>query len=124
MLYDKFPEKAAELAGIDIIGVVSEANSTAVMFAGAKKLQKYHDGTKQMSLTLTITGMAGIDSQKELTLKLCGIMDKLVSGKWEIEGAQNIKCRAANFPVPTVKNERYWIYSCSVNITFYTKEVI
>lgn len=124
MLYDKFPEKAMEIGGIDIAGVVSEMSRTAVMFSGCKVLKKYFDGTKQMSLTLTITGMAGKDDQKELTLKLCGIMERLVNAKWEIEGAQNIKCRAANFPVPTVKNERYWIYSCSVNITFYTKEVI
>ena len=41
MIYDKFPEKARELADIDIIGVVSENDRTAVMLAGAKVLKKY-----------------------------------------------------------------------------------
>lgn len=39
MIYDKFPEKARELADIDIIGVVSENDRTAVMLAGAKVLK-------------------------------------------------------------------------------------
>lgn len=49
MIYDKFPEKARELADIDIIGVVSENDRTAVMLAGAKVLKKYFDGTKKYS---------------------------------------------------------------------------
>lgn len=122
MIYDKFPEKALEIGGIDIIGVVSEKAQTAVIYSGCKVLKKYFNGGKNMSLTLQITGLAGLKEQEELTLKLCDIMDRLIKGKWEISGAENIRCRAGNFPVPTVKNEHFWIYSCSVNITFYTEE--
>ncbi|MDE6591517.1 MAG: hypothetical protein K2K57_00435 [Oscillospiraceae bacterium] len=122
MIYDKFPQKAMEIGGIDIVGVVSKKQQTAVIYSGYKALKKYYGGGRDMSIVLQITGLAGLDEQKELTLKLCGIMDRLVKAKWEIPGAQNIRCRPGNFPVPTVKNEHFWIYSCSVNITFYTKE--
>lgn len=124
MIYDKFPEKAVEIGGIDIIGVVSEANTTAVVFSGASVLKNYSYGMKKMQLSLQISGMSGTEEQKPLIDKMCGILQRLVSGKWEIEGAEQIKCRIANYPIPVVKNERYWIYKAGINIEFYTKEEI
>ena len=124
MIYDKFPEKAVKIGGIDIIGVVSEANTTAVVFSGANVLKKYPYGMKKMQLSLQISGMSGTDEQKPLIDKMCGILQRLVSGKWEIAGVQQVKCRIANYPIPVVKNERYWIYKAGINIEFYTKEEI
>lgn len=124
MIYDKFLEKAVEIGGIDIIGVVSEANTTAVVFSGASVLKNYFGGSKKVQLSLQISGMSGIDEQKPLIDKMCGIFQRLVNGKWEIEGAQQVKCRIANYPIPVVKNERYWIYKAGINIDFYTKEDI
>lgn len=124
MIYDKFPEKARELGDIDIVGIVSENDRTAVMVAGAKVLKKYFDGTKKVQLTLQITAMGGIDKQKDLIGRLSGILNSLVYGEWDIEGITQPRCRITNFPTPTVKNAHYWIYTAGVNIDFYTKEVI
>lgn len=124
MIYEKFPEKAAEIGGIDIIGVVSEKNTAAVAFAGASVLKKYFDGTKKVQLTLQISAMAEVDGQKELTEKMCGILQRLTEGKWDIEGVTQAKCKISSFPVPAVKNERYWIYKAGISIEFYTKEDI
>lgn len=124
MIYDKFAERAKELGGIDIIGVVSENDRTAVMLAGAKVLKRYFDGTKKIQLTLQITAMGDIDRQKELVGTLSGILNSLVYGSWDIEGITQPRCRIAAFPAPTLKNAHCWIYSASVNIDFYTKEVI
>lgn len=124
MIYDKFPEKARELADIDIIGVVSENDRTAVMVAGAKVLKKYFDGTKKIQLTLQITAMGDIDKQHDIINRLSSILTLLVNGRWDIEGITQPRCRITNFPTPTVKNAHCWIYAASVNIDFYTKEVI
>lgn len=124
MIYDKFPERARELAGIDITGVVSENDRTAVMLAGAKVLKKYFDGTKKIQLTLQITAMGDADRQHELINRLGSILTLLVNGRWDIDGITQPRCRITNFPTPTVRNTRCWIYAASVNIDFYTKEVI
>lgn len=124
MIYDKFPEKARELADIDIIGVVSENDRTAVMVAGAKVLKKYFDGTKKIQLTLQITAMGDIDKQHDIINRLSSILTLLVNGRWDIDGITQPRCRITNFPTPTVKNAHCWIYAASVNIDFYTKEVI
>ena len=80
MIYDKFPDQARELGDIDIVGVVSENDRTAVMIAGAKVLKKYFDGTKKVQLTLQITAMGDIDKQKALIGRLSGILNSLVYG--------------------------------------------
>ena len=124
MIYDKFPEKARELGDIDIVGVVSENDRTAVMLAGAKVLKKYFDGTKKIQLTLQITAMGDADKQHDIINRLSSILTLLVNGRWDIDGITQPICRITNFPTPTVKNAHYWIYTAGVNIDFYTKEVI
>lgn len=124
MIYEKFPEKATEIGGIDVIGVVSENGETAVIFSGAKTLKKYFDGRKKISLTMQISGMAEINSQKELVGKMCEILRRLTAGKWDIDGVLQPKCRVTDHPIPVVKNERYWIYKAGIEITFYTEEEI
>lgn len=124
MIYDKFPEKARELGDIDIVGVVSENDRTAVMLAGAKVLKKYFDGTKKIQITLQITAMGDIDKQHDIINRLSSILTLLVNGRWDIDGITQPRCRITNFPTPTVKNAHCWIYAASVNIDFYTKEVI
>lgn len=124
MIYDKFSEKARELGDIDIVGVVSENDRTAVMLAGAKVLKKYFDGTKKIQITLQITAMGDIDKQHDIINRLSSILTLLVNGRWDIDGITQPRCRITNFPTPTVKNAHCWIYAASVNIDFYTKEVI
>lgn len=123
MIYDKFPEKACEIGGIDIVGVVSAASTTAVVFSGASVLKKYFDGSKKVQLSLQISGMSETDEQKPLIDKMCGILQRLVSGKWEIEGAEQVRCSIANYPIPAVKNERYWIYKAGINIDFSRRRI-
>lgn len=124
MIYDKFPERARSIGGIDKIGVVSAENETAVIFAGGKTLKKYLDGTKQAAVKLQITAMDKSSDHKELVKRMCSILSSLTKGNWIFEGIMQPKCKITSPPLPTAHNQAGWIYAATIEITFYTKEDI
>ena len=120
-IYTEIAEELRRLGGIDRIGVVTAPGETAIIYAGDTVLKKYLDGTKQQPVIFSVSAMDKIERQKELVEKLCGIGDVLAGSEPVIQGVFQPTVKINSLPVPTMKNEHYYIYTSSVEITFYMK---
>ena len=120
-IYTDIAEELRRLGGIDRIGVVTAPGETAIIYAGNKVLKKYFDGTKKKSVLFSVSAMGEVERQKELVEKLCGIGDVLTGSEPVIRGISQPNVKISSLPVPTMKNEHYYIYTSSVEITFYMK---
>ena len=120
-IYTDIADELRRLGGIDRIGVVTAPGETAIIYAGNKVLKKYFDGTKKQAVIFSVSAMDKIERQKELVEKLCGIGDVLAGSEPVIQGISQPTVKISSLPVPTMKNEHYYIYTSSVEITFYMK---
>ena len=120
-IYTEIAEELRRLGGIDRIGVVTAPGETAIIYAGNKVLKKYFDGTKKQAVIFSVSAMDKIERQRELVEKLCGIGDVLSGSEPVIQGISQPSVKINSLPVPTMKNEHYYIYTSSVEITFYMK---
>lgn len=120
-IYTDIAEKLRKIGGIDRIGVVTAPGETAIIYAGDKVLKKYFDGTKKQAVIFSVSAMDKIERQRELVEKLCGIGDVLSGYEPVIQGISQPSVKINSLPVPTMKNEHYYIYTSSVEITFYMK---
>lgn len=121
-IYTEIAEELRRAGGIDRIGVVTAPGETAIIYAGNKVLKKYFDGTKKQAVIFSVSAMGEVERQKELVEKLCGIGEALAGAEPVISGISQPKVKINSLPVPTMKNEHYYIYTSSVEITFYMKE--
>ena len=120
-IYTDIAEELRKIGGIDRIGVVTSPGETAIIYAGDKVLKKYFDGTKKQAVIFSVSAMDKIERQRELVEKLCGIGDVLSGSEPVIQGISQPSVKINSLPVPTMKNEHYYIYTSSVEITFYMK---
>ena len=120
-IYTDIAEELRRLGGIDRIGVVTAPGETAIIYAGNKVLKKYFDGTKKRAVIFSVSAMDKIERQKELVEKLCGIGDVLAGSEPVIQGISQPTVKISSLPIPTMKNEHYYIYTASIEITFYMK---
>ena len=120
-IYTDIAEELRKIGGIDRIGVVTAPGETAIIYAGDKVLKKYFDGTKKQAVIFSVSAMGKIERQRELVEKLCGIGDVLSGSEPVIQGISQPSVKINSLPVPTMKNEHYYIYTSSVEITFYMK---
>ena len=120
-IYTDIAEELRKIGGIDRIGVVTAPGETAIIYAGNKVLKKYFDGTKKQAVIFSVSAMDKIERQRELVEKLCGIGDVLSGSEPVIQGISQPSVKINSLPVPTMKNEHYYIYTSSVEITFYMK---
>ena len=120
-IYTDIAEELRKIGGIDHIGVVTAPGETAIIYAGDKVLKKYFDGTKKQAVIFSVSAMDKIERQRELVEKLCGIGDVLSGSEPVIQGISQPTVKINSLPVPTMKNEHYYIYTSSVEITFYMK---
>ena len=120
-IYTDIAETLRKLGGIDRIGVVTAPGETAIIYAGNKVLKKYFDGTKKQAVIFSVSAMDKIERQKELVEKLCGIGDVLAGSEPVIQGISQPTVKISSLPIPTMKNEHYYISTSSVEITFYMK---
>ena len=120
-IYTDIAEELRKIGGIDRIGVVTAPGETAIIYAGNKVLKKYFDGTKKRAVIFSVSAMDKIERQRELVEKLCGIGDVLSGSEPVIQGISQPSVKINSLPVPTMKNEHYYIYTSSVEITFYMK---
>lgn len=120
-IYTQIAAELKRLGGIDRIGVVTAPGETAIIYAGNKVLKKYFDGTKKQAVIFSVSAMDKIERQKELVEKLCGIGDVLAGSEPVIQGISQPTVKINSLPIPTMKNEHYYIYTSSVEITFYMK---
>ena len=120
-IYTEIAEELRRLGGIDRIGVVTAPGETAIIYAGNKVLKKYFDGTKKRAVIFSVSAMDKIERQKELVEKLCGIGDVLAGSEPVIQGISQPTVKISSLPIPTMKNEHYYIYTSSIEITFYMK---
>ena len=120
-IYTDIAEELRKIGGIDRIGVVTAPGETAIIYAGDKVLKKYFDGTKKQAVIFSVSAMDKIERQRELVEKLCGIGDVLSGSEPVIRGISQPTVKISSLPVPTMKNEHYYIYTSSVEITFYMK---
>ena len=120
-IYTDIAEELRKLGGIDRIGVVTALGETAIIYAGNKVLKKYFDGTKKQAVIFSVSAMDKIERQKELVEKLCGIGDVLAGSEPVIQGISQPTVKISSLPIPTMKNEHYYIYTSSIEITFYMK---
>ena len=120
-IYTDIAEELRRLGGIDRIGVVTAPGEKAIIYAGNKVLKKYFDGTKKQAVIFSVSAMDKIERQRELVEKLCGIGDVLSGSEPVIQGISQPSVKINSLPVPTMKNEHYYIYTSSVEITFYMK---
>ena len=120
-IYTDIAEELRKIGGIDRIGVVTAPGETAIIYAGDKVLKKYFDGTKKQAVIFSVSAMDKIERQRELVEKLCGIGDVLSGSEPVIQGISQLSVKINSLPVPTMKNEHYYIYTSSVEITFYMK---
>ena len=120
-IYTDIAEELRRLGGIDRIGVVTAPGETAIIYAGNKVLKKYFDGTKKRAVIFSVSAMDKIERQKELVEKLCGIGDVLADSEPVIRGISQPTVKISSLPIPTMKNEHYYIYTSSIEITFYMK---
>ena len=121
-IYTDIAEELRRLGGIDRIGVVTAPGETAIIYAGDKVLKKYFDGTKKKSVIFSVSAMGEVERQKEIVEKLCGIGEALAGAVPVISGVSQPTVKINSLPIPTMKNEHYYIYTSSVEITFYMKE--
>lgn len=120
-IYTDIAEELRKIGGIDRIGVVTAPGETAIIYAGDKVPKKYFDGTKKQAVIFSVSAMDKIERQRELVEKLCGIGDVLSGSEPVIQGISQPSVKINSLPVPTMKNEHYYIYTSSVEITFYMK---
>ena len=120
-IYTDIAEELRKIGGIDRIGVVTAPGETAIIYAGDKVLKKYFDGTKKQAVIFSVSAMDKIERQRELVETLCGIGDVLSGSEPVIQGISQPSVKINSLPVPTMKNEHYYIYTSSVEITFYMK---
>ena len=120
-IYTDIAEELRKIGGIDRIGVVTAPGETAIIYAGDKVLKKYFGGTKKQAVIFSVSAMDKIERQRELVEKLCGIGDVLSGSEPVIQGISQPSVKINSLPVPTMKNEHYYIYTSSVEITFYMK---
>ena len=120
-IYTDIAEELRKTGGIDRIGVVTAPGETAIIYAGNKVLKKYFDGTKKQAVIFSVSAMDKIERQRELVEKLCGIGDVLSGSEPVIQGISQPSVKINSLPIPTMKNEHYYIYTSSVEITFYMK---
>ena len=120
-IYTDIAKELRRLGGIDRIGVVTAPGETAIIYAGNKVLKKYFDGTKKRAVIFSVSAMDKIERQKELVEKLCGIGDVLAGSEPVIQGISQPTVKISSLPIPTMKNEHYYIYTSSIEITFYMK---
>ena len=120
-IYTDIAEELRRLGGIDRIGVVTAPGETAIIYAGNKVLKKYFDGTKKRAVIFSVSAMDKIERQRELVEKLCGIGDVLSGSEPVIQGISQPTVKINSLPIPTMKNEHYYIYTSSIEITFYMK---
>ena len=120
-IYTDIAEELRKIGGIDRIGVVTAPGETAIIYAGDKVLKKYFDGTKKQAVIFSVSAMDKIERQKELVEKLCGIGDVLAGSEPVIRGISQPTVKINSLPIPTMKSEHYYIYTSSVEITFYMK---
>ena len=120
-IYTDIAEELRRLGGIDRIGVVTAPGETAIIYAGNKVLKKYFDGTKKRAVIFSVSAMDKIERQRELVEKLCGIGDVLSGSEPVIQGISQPTVKISSLPIPTMKNEHYYIYTSSIEITFYMK---
>ena len=120
-IYTIIAEELRRLGGIDRIGVVTAPGETAIIYAGDKVLKKYFDGTKKKSVIFSVSAMGEVERQKELVEKLCGIGEAFADSEPVIQGVFQPTVKINSLPVPTMKNEHYYIYTSSVEINFYMK---
>ena len=120
-IYTDIAEELRRLGGIDRIGVVTAPGETAIIYAGNKVLKKYFDGTKKRAVIFSVSAMDKIERQRELVEKLCGIGDVLSGSEPVIQGISQPSVKINSLPIPTMKNEHYYIYTSSIEITFYMK---
>lgn len=121
-IYTDIAEELRKIGGIDRIGVVTAPGETAIIYAGDKVLKKYFDGTKKKSVIFSVSAMGEVERQKEIVEKLCGIGEALAGSEPVISGVSQPKVKINSLPIPTMKNEHYYIYTSSIEITFYMKE--
>ena len=114
-IYTDIAEELRRLGGIDRIGVVTAPGETAIIYAGNKVLKKYFDGTKKRAVIFSVSAMDKIERQKELVEKL------LAGSEPVIQGISQPTVKISSLPIPTMKNEHYYIYTSSIEITFYMK---
>ena len=120
-IYTDIAEELRKIGGIERIGVVTAPGETDIIYAGDKVLKKYFDGTKKQAVIFSVSAMDKIERQRELVEKLCGIGDVLSGSEPVIQGISQPTVKINSLPVPTMKNEHYYIYTSSVEITFYMK---
>ena len=120
-IYTDIAEELRKIGGIERIGVVTAPGETAIIYAGDKVLKKYFDGTKKQAVIFSVSAMDKIERQKELVEKLCGIGDVLAGSEPVIQGISQPTVKISSLPIPTMKNEHYYIYTSSIEITFYMK---
>ena len=120
-IYTGIAEELRKIGGIDRIGVVTAPGETAIIYAGDKVLNKYFDGTKKQAVIFSVSAMDKIERQRELVEKLCGIGDVLSGSEPVIQGISQPSVKINSLPVPTMKNEHNYIYTSSVELTFYMK---
>lgn len=121
-IYTKIAEELKRLGGIDEIGVVSAAGQSAIIYAGNKEIKKYYDGSSRQSLIFSVSAMDRNARQAVLVEKLCGIVNDLAASKPDIEGISQARVKVNSLPAPTMHNADFWIYTASVEITFYIKK--
>lgn len=119
-IYTDIAEELRKIGGIDRIGVVTAPGETAIIYAGNKVLKKYLNGDSKQSLIFSVSAMGEVEKQKELVEKLCGIGERLTASKPAVTGVSQPKVKINSLPVPTMKNEHYYIYTSSVEVIFYS----
>lgn len=120
-IYTAIAEELRRIGGIDRIGVVTAPGESAIIYAGNKDIRKYYGGSGKKSLIFSISAMGENEKQKALAEKLCGICERLAGSKPDISGILQPSIKTNALPVPTMHNEHYWIYTASIEFTFYTK---
>ena len=120
-IYTDIAETLRTLGGIDRIRVVTAPGETAIIYAGDKVLKKYFDGTKKKSVIFSVSAMGEVERQKGLVEKLCGIGEAFADSEPVIQGVFQPTVKINSLPVPTMKNEHYYIYTSSVEFTFSMK---
>lgn len=120
-IYTAIAVELAKVGGIDTVGVVSSEGQTAILYAGTKTMTKYIRGPKKQALLFQISGMDVNDRQQELIRHVTDIVNRLECSRIDVQGISGAKVTVNNMPIPTMHNEKHWIYSANIQIEFYLK---
>lgn len=120
-IYTDIAEDLRRLGGIDRIGVVSASGESAIIYSGNKKVRKYYGGGSKQSLIFSVSAMDINSRQEAVVEKLCGIGERLTNAVFRIDGISQPSVRINSLPSPTMHNEKYIIYTSSIEFTFYMK---